>query len=88
LNAGEPVEKPQAHRAGDVKNHFPDFNLDVLLRRLHLSHFIVSNLSEGVNNLDDPVLTACSRYVKGFPRFDGAPEEGKAWLKIRNCSTL
>jgi hypothetical protein len=35
LNASEPVEKPQAHRAGDVKNHLADFDLRVGLRRIH-----------------------------------------------------
>jgi len=29
LNAGKPIEKPQADRSGDVENHFSDFDLDL-----------------------------------------------------------
>jgi hypothetical protein len=35
LNACEPVEKPQAHGAGDVKNHLAELDLVVVLCRIH-----------------------------------------------------
>jgi hypothetical protein len=45
LNPVEPVEKPQAHRTGDVKNHFADFDLGIILRRFHVLSFRFSVLS-------------------------------------------
>jgi hypothetical protein len=36
LNAGKPVEKPQANRAGDVKNHLAKLDLLVVLYRVHV----------------------------------------------------
>jgi len=35
LNAAEPIEKPKTHCQGDVENHFPDLNLDVILSSFH-----------------------------------------------------
>jgi hypothetical protein len=32
LDSGKPVEKPDAHRAGDVENHFADFYLNFTVR--------------------------------------------------------
>jgi hypothetical protein len=38
LNTGEPVEEPQAHRTGDVKDHLADFNLHIAIpSRVHES---------------------------------------------------
>jgi hypothetical protein len=31
LNAGEPIEEPQADRSGDVKNHLADLDLDLTI---------------------------------------------------------
>jgi hypothetical protein len=36
LNAGKPVEKPQAHRESDIKNHLAKFDLAVVLCRVHV----------------------------------------------------
>jgi hypothetical protein len=36
LNARKPVEKPQAHRAGDIKNHLAKLDLVVVLCRVHV----------------------------------------------------
>jgi hypothetical protein len=36
LNAGKPVKKPQAHRAGNVKNHLAELDLSVVLYRVHV----------------------------------------------------
>jgi hypothetical protein len=36
LNARKPVEKPQTHRAGDVKNHLAKLDLPVVLCRVHV----------------------------------------------------
>jgi hypothetical protein len=35
LNARKPVKKPQAHRAGDIKNHLAEPDLTVILCRIH-----------------------------------------------------
>jgi hypothetical protein len=35
LNARKPIEKPEAHRAGDIEHHLTDFDLSVVLRRIH-----------------------------------------------------
>jgi hypothetical protein len=39
LNAGEPVEEPEAHRTGDIKNHLADFSVELVLCRFHSLFF-------------------------------------------------
>jgi hypothetical protein len=51
LNAGKPVKEPQADGTGDVENHLPDFDLEIILLN-RFRHDVFSSL-QMIGNYSD-----------------------------------
>lgn len=79
LNPSEPIEEPRAHCTGNVENHFPNLNLDVVLSSFHRnSPSVLSAYFKLTHHLlcanQNPSLNC---FLRGF-----------LWQKTQKCSTL
>ena len=88
LNAGEPIEKPETHCAGDIEDHLADLDLEFAIcsRCCHcLSLPLVRTKKSDPRRWVSWHTGIC--VLLKVPR-SGAEKQTLPWIRMQNCSTL